>query len=300
VDIIVAGHTHKAMAQRIDGIAVVEGWALGTHFSRVDVKVPAALDAPLLLDIFPPTRVCAADASECVPGHYEQRDLVPDARLASELEPYRRAARTQREQKLGVEVSSEIRPEHGRESPLGNLLADLLLEAVPAASVSLLNGGGLRAPFPKGSLTYGDLYETQPFDNRVTTLELTGAELERVVSAHLERGRHGILSVGGMRVEARCEKKRLRVTLRRANGKRISPAERVTITTSDYLATGGDELFDSVKPGHVEIGTETVRDALARALRKRGGTLSGSDAKIYAKAHPRLALPSPRPVRCGA
>jgi len=299
VDVIVAGHTHKAMAQSIAGTAVVEGWALGTHFSRVDVTVPPAADAPLGLHIFPPTRVCAADAGECVPARYEGRDLVSDAKLAAKLEPYRRAARALRERELGVEITSTIRPEHGSESPLGNLLSDLLLEAVPGADVSLLNGGGLRAPFRKGSLTYGDLYETQPFDNRVTTFTLTGAQLRKVVESHLEKGHHGILSVGGLRVEARCDSGALRVTLLR-KAKPVRDDERLKIVTSDYLATGGDELFVPIglKSDVLDIQAETVRDAIGRALEKRGGKLSGTDRKLFDPKHPRLDLPSARPVTC--
>jgi 2',3'-cyclic-nucleotide 2'-phosphodiesterase (5'-nucleotidase family) len=301
VDVIVAGHTHKAMAQSIAGIAVVEGWALGTHFSRVDVTVPPAADAPLAVHIFPPTRVCATDAGECVPTRYEGRDLVADTTLATKLEPYRRAARTLRERELGVEITSIIRPEHGIESPLGNLLSDLLLEAVPGADVSLLNGGGLRAPFRAGRLTYGDLYETQPFDNRVATFTLTGAELRRVVESHLAKGQHGILSVGGLRVEARCDASGLRVTLLR-KGKPVGDDARLKIVTSDYLATGGDELFVPIelKSDVLDIRTETVRDALGRALEKRGGKLSGTDRKLFDPKHPRLDLPSARPVSCGA
>src|SRR5690606_20880008 len=37
VDVIVAGHTHQALAHEVAGIAIVQGYSQGRFFSRVDV-----------------------------------------------------------------------------------------------------------------------------------------------------------------------------------------------------------------------------------------------------------------------
>ena len=69
-------------------------------------------------------------------------------------------------------------------SPLGNLVTDAYLAAVPGADVALNNsGGGLRADLPAGPLTYGSVFEVMPFDNLLVSLRLTGRQLRQVFSA---------------------------------------------------------------------------------------------------------------------
>lgn len=298
VDVIVAGHTHKGVAHFFGGIAVVEGFALGSAFSRVDVGVPADERAPLKLSVLPPQRVCATEDGEC---SYEGAPVHPSAELATLLAPYVERAATRRAEKLGVQVTTDVTPAFDKESALGNLVADLLLAATPGADVSLVNGGGLRSAFRSGALTYGALHEALPFDNRVAVLRLTGEQLALVLRAHLEQGGHGILSLGGARIDARCSEKGLDVRLLRATtGKPIGGAQQVMVVTSDYLATGGDQLFDILKPGAPEpdVRSEMLRDAVAGQLRARTTPLSGSDPTLLDPKRPRMRLPSPRPVSC--
>lgn len=301
VDAVIGGHTHAGVAHFFSGLPVVESFSYGRAFSRVDLSVPRDPTQPVTAKVFPPRDVCAdASAPVCVPGSYEGATIAADPRVDAAVAQWREAARARRAERLGVQVTATVRREHARESPLGNWLADLLLSATPGADVAILNGGGLRAALPAGDLTYGQLYESQPFDNRVARLELGGAELRAVITAHLERERHGIISIAGARVVARCADGRLDVTLKRANGKPIRDGERVAVVTSDYLATGGDELFAG--PGRPQpksdTGPLTVRDALAAVLRKRGGRVDGDAPELYDPKHPRLDLPSARPVRC--
>lgn len=300
IDAIFAGHTHKAVAHFVSGIAVVESYALGTHFSRVDITVPPDPNAPLAIDIHQPEPVCTQPEGECIPHDYEGAPIQASAELAKLLDPYRDKARDLREQPLGVDVKVAVEKTADRESPLGNLLCDLLLEATPGADVSVVNGGSLRAPLPAGPLQYGELYETQPFDNMVAVVKLTGADLERVLAAHFSHGGHGIVSLGGLRLRTQCEQGALAVELLRANGKVVGDTEKLTLVTSDYLATGGDALFTplGLDPKVIDIRTETVRDALARRLRARGGTLDGSSRALFDPKRPRLLLPSERPVKC--
>ena len=100
----------------------------------------------------------------------------------------------------------------------------------------------LRVDLPAGPLTYGRLFEALPFDNRFATIPLTGGELADVIARNLERD-NGIISLSGVRAEARCEAGALTVTLHRTSGRTITPGTKLTLVTSDFLATGGDGLF---------------------------------------------------------
>jgi 5'-nucleotidase len=303
VDAIVAGHTHHAVAHFLSGIPVVEAWAWGEYFSRLDLTVPPEPGAALAVEIHPPERVCAPSSAEgeCVPHEYEGGRVLPNPAVERAVAEARRQARDKKAEPLGVEVVRRIEQAYDVESALGNLFADLLLESAKGADLALLNGGGLRAPLPEGALTYGRLYESQPFDNKVALVSLTGAELRAVLREHLRRPRQGIVSIGGGRIEARCKGAELIVRIVRTNGKPVGDAERLRVVTSDYLATGGDDLFAPVQlpDPAVAFDSGTVRDALAAELRKRGGRLDGQSVTLLDRDHPRLTLPSARPVICG-
>src|SRR5690606_14342292 len=75
------------------------------------------------------------------------------------------------------------------DSPLGNLIADAQLAATRAeakggADISFINSGGVRArftPAADGSVTYGQIFALQPFGNSLVVLEMTGADLKRLL-----------------------------------------------------------------------------------------------------------------------
>jgi 5'-nucleotidase len=115
--------------------------------------------------------------------------------------------------------------------------------------------------------------------------------------------RHGIVSVAGLRVEARCSptaagESELEVALLRG-GKRIAADARLRVVTSDYLATGGDRLFAAVdlEPSRLDVLPTLMRDALARQLAARK-TIDGRDPALFDPKRPRLKLPRARPVHC--
>jgi len=185
------------------------------------------------------------------------------------------------------------------ESPLGNLVADLVRQA-GHAQLGLVNGGGLRANLPLGPLTYGALFEALPFDNKLATVELEGAALRKMLRRNLESDR-GILSISGARVSARCGKDGLAVQLLFDDGKPLDDSRRYRVATSDFLALGGDDFGQLSPPPAPQIDDELLlRDLVAAELGRlaRGGILRADDPRFWDPAHRRMDLPTPRPVRC--
>ena len=158
-------------------------------------------------------------------------------------------------------------------SPLGNLVTDAYLAAVPGADVAVNNsGGGLRADLPAGPLTYGSVFEVMPFDNLLVSLRLTGRQLRQVFSASIQQGRRG-LGFSGIRVEARCEAGSLTVAMTRPSGAAIADGDPVLVVTSDFLATGGDGILAPIMPAGgfpVDAGAPLLRDVLIEYLRRPG------------------------------
>ena len=288
------------MGHRVNGIAIVQSYANGKAFGRVDMTVATAgeLFHPA---IHPPQSICIS-SDECSSVEYEGRAVAADADVAQLVTVAQERARAVKGQPLGVQVVKQVERAYSTESALGNLFADLMLEARPHADVAITNGGGLRASFEVGDLRYGDLHAAMPFDNRFARVSLTGSQLRDVLASSLT-GTHGILLVSGVRASAKCVAGKLLVQLADANGRAIPDGAPLAIVTSDFLAGGGDGIFAGLGLAEGAIVVEDaqpIRDAMADVLKKRGGRLAGDDPTLFDPARPRLSYPGKRPVSCPA
>ena len=304
VDVIIAAHTHAGVAHRINDIAVVEAYNSGRAFSRVDLRVnPSGVVTGT--KIYPPKDMCALGSNDapvavaaCKPGDYEGRPVVPSAEIARVVAPAIEKAKARRDEKVGIELATAIDKSYATESAEGDLFADLMLAARPDADIALTNGGGLRADLPAGPLTYGSLFEAMPFDNHFALVTMQGKHLRKLARKNLHTG-SGIFSWAGLTVKATCHRGMLEVALRDRHGKPIDDDRSVTIVTNDFLASGGDGGAIGrleLPAGAVEVTDVIIRDAIAAALKKRGGTISAS--QFYDPKKPRLTYPGARPVRC--
>ncbi len=295
VDALVAGHSHQGMAHFVHGIPVVQSWANGRVFGRIDLVFDRKSGKVVTTTIFPPQEVVVGKT-------YEGAPVVADAAIAALAADDLERARALQEKSLGVTLADEIQRSYDSESEEGNLFVDMMLAALPGSDVAITNGGGLRADIPAGPLTYGRLYEAYPFDNHFARVQLTGKQLRAIVVENLQKN-GGILSLGGVRARAACKAGKIQVELTRAPGpgkragKLVSDADHLEIVTSDFLATGGDKTFAALPAGAIEIiDAPLIRDAIGAALGRRGGTLRGRD--FYDAKQPRLVFDGHRPLTC--
>jgi 2',3'-cyclic-nucleotide 2'-phosphodiesterase (5'-nucleotidase family) len=293
VDVLVGGHTHAGIAHEVAGIAVIESFAQGKAFGRVDLVVERATGRVVERRIHQPKDVCA-EAPSCAQAPYEEAPVVADAAVAAAIaEPLERT-RALRAEKLGTVLAAELGRAYDRESPLGNLFADLIREALPAADVGLMNGGGLRADLPAGELTFGQLYGAFPFDNRIASVAIPAKDLAAILARHLQSSTGGILSISGVRATAACEGGALAVHLSR-NDRPIADDDVLVVVASDFMLTGGDDFWGGVTAPPIKESDQLVRDVMVTALRRRP-SLAAAD--VFVPSRPRLVIPGKRPVRC--
>ena len=313
VDVITAGHTHDGVAHQVEGIAIVQAYALGRAFGRADVVFDRATRRVIRTTLFAPREVCARQDPEslgCEPdgpaapplpvSRYEGRFVTPDSAVTDAMAPALKRVRDLQAMPIGVFVDTPIQRAGDMESPLGNLFADALREAVAGADVAINNNsrGGLRADIPAGALTFGRLYDVFPFDNRLVRLTLTGDELRRVFADEIRRRRRGALGISGVIVKAGCGVDGLDVELFRETGRPIRADERVVVVAMDSLVSG--LLFATVPPPDgftVPEDAPIVREVVEDWLRQRGGQL---DAEQFVDPdHRRWELPATVQSDCG-
>ena len=207
--------------------------------------------------------------------------MTPDPAVVAAMAPALERVRALQATRLGVVLDAPIPRLGDADSPLGNLFADAQREG-SGADVAINNNvrGGLRADLAEGELTFGRLYDAFPFDNRLVTVTLTGAELATVVADELRRNRPGALAISGARVRASCSASgALEIDLQRSSGAPIGADERLTVAAMDSLVAGA--VFASVRPaGGFAVprpGTPVMREVVEDWLRKHGGRLDASE-----------------------
>ena len=291
VDHILAGHTHQGIAHVVNGIAISEGYSRARAFSRVDLTVDRKTGKPISRTIFPPKRTTQESS-------YEGQEFAPAVDMLAIADKTKSLAADIKREKIGVYLASPFELSENPESALGNLYTDALLAAVEADISMHRSNTMIRADLPAGDLTMGSLYEMSPFDNQVTVIHLSGAELRRVIAAQAHLGQLRV-DFSGMRVAVECVDKRKSVVMRLANAREIADGDSVSIAVTDYLALGGDDVFTEVMPeGGYErqLDAPLARDFIADWLRERGGSISVSD--FSSEDDPKWTLPDDLDPEC--
>jgi 2',3'-cyclic-nucleotide 2'-phosphodiesterase (5'-nucleotidase family) len=127
------------------------------------------------------------------------------------------------------------------ESDLSNLLADILVWASKDYNeqpvLGVYNMGGIRADLTKGDVTYGDVLNVAPFENKISFITLTGEQLLELFAQMAKSGGEGV-SKGTQLVISKDG----RLLSARLHGKEIDPKADYRVATLNYLLEGNDKL----------------------------------------------------------
>ncbi|QEW21572.1 Trifunctional nucleotide phosphoesterase protein YfkN precursor [Marinibacterium anthonyi] len=201
VDVIVGGHTNTFLSNTADNAegpyptmvndtAIVSAYAYGKFLGELNVvfdddgKIVSATGEPIIMDA-----AVTEDAAT----------VSRIAELAKPLEEVR--------QKVVAETATEIvgvREEcRSTECAMGNLIADAMLDRVKdqGIEIAIENGGGIRASIDAGPVTMGEVLTVLPFQNTLSTFQVTGAVLTEALEnglSQLEEGAGRFPQVAGM------------------------------------------------------------------------------------------------------
>ena len=288
VDHIVAGHVHQGVAHIVNDTVVTASYSNTRAFSRVDFTVDRNEDRVVDRQIHAPQTLCPtvdATTSECTwhsedwtlarPARYEN---VPIAPMPAILEIAKQAASDAAQikmDKVGIVLEAPFTLEGNPESALANLVFAALYDSTDGDVVIDNTFGSLRDDLPAGELIYGSIFQVFPFDNRIVILDMSGADLRKIIArqAHYNRRRAGI---AGMRVAAACVDGRLDIVMQLDDGRVIQDGDTVRVVVNDFLATGGDDVLTPAMPGDGftwDDDPRLVRDVIADWLRSRGGRI---------------------------
>lgn len=244
VDVIVGGHTNTFLSNvsnRAEGpyptmvgeTAIVSAYAYGKYLGQLDVvfddegKITSAVGEPLIMD-----RFIAED--EAVVARITE--------AAAPLDEIRN--------KVVAETAEAIDGERGScravECAMGNLVADAMLARVAdqGVQIAIQNGGGLRASIDGGEVTMGEVLTVLPFQNTLSTFQVTGATMVEALEngvSQVEDGAGRFPQVAGITftVDLSAEPGS-RVSEVMVGGAPIDPAATYGVVSNNYVRNGGD------------------------------------------------------------
>ena len=166
-------------------------------------------------------------------------DAQPDEEAARFLAPYKHQVDSVMGPKVGR--SARYMTVQRPESPLPNLLADILMWAAKdyneKPDFAIYNMGGVRADLSKGDVTYGDVLDVAPFENKIAFVTLTGENVLELFSQIADTGGEGVSR--GVKLVITKDGK---LKSAQINGEPIDPKREYRITTIDYLLGGTDKM----------------------------------------------------------
>ncbi|HET7479455.1 MAG TPA: 5'-nucleotidase C-terminal domain-containing protein [Rubrobacteraceae bacterium] len=240
VDVVVAGHSHSLLNNRVGNKLVVEAFSFGTAFDAVDMKIDRK------------TGDVTSSSADIVTTYDDA--IQPDAKTAELVADYKARIAPISERVVGTAQTDISRTSNvAGESAMGDLIADAQRDFA-GADFAFMNPGGIRADIAAGEVTYGELFTVQPFDNQVVSMDLTGDQIYRLLEQQFPpnqvAGTKRILQVSGLKYtydESLPEGQRI-TSLTKTDGTPIDRATTYKVAANSFIATGGDR-FTVLKEG---------------------------------------------------
>lgn len=170
VDVVIAGHTHSYLNTRVGGKLVVESYAFGTAYDRVQLRLNR--------------RTGDVESSSADIPRTTHATAGPDPRVAAVVRRY-----AGRAEPVADRVVANARRGFSKErGDLGRLVADAQ-RALAGSDIAIVNPGNMRASLRAGPVTYGALCAIEAYGHPVMTMRVRGADLPALLEQQWSSGR---------------------------------------------------------------------------------------------------------------
>ncbi|HEX8414640.1 MAG TPA: bifunctional metallophosphatase/5'-nucleotidase [Sphingomicrobium sp.] len=272
ISVVVSGHTHEAYAcerPARDGSRRLLTSAGRYGYFVTDIRLSVDPGSGDLLGV----RASNVPVTSTV---------MLDSHVQALVDRYAKAAAPAAARAIGRLAGPAMHSDFDDESAAANLVADaqFAFSRDPArggSQFALMNSSGVRTdlvPNAQGNVSYGQIFEMQPFGNGLVVMTLTGAQIGAVLEQQFQDDSYEagarpelLIPSDGLRFDydlARPEGQRIvRITLL---GKPLDPAANYRVTVNNFLASGGDG-FSALTEGKDVVDAGPDLDALEAWLK---------------------------------
>jgi 5'-nucleotidase len=287
VDVIVGGHSNTLLSntnERASGpyptmvgnTAIVQAYAYGKYLGELNVtfddagNITEAKGEPILID---------AGVTE------DEATVARIKEMAGPLEEIRNKVVADTAEPIGGDRAVC----RAQECTMGNLIADAMLARVADQGISIAfqNSGGIRASIDAGQITMGDILTVLPFQNTLSTFQVTGAVLVEALEngvSQVEEGAGRFPQVAGMSYafDASAEVGS-RISDVMVGDMAIDLAKVYGVVSNNYVRNGGDgyAMFKTAMNPY-DFGPD-VADVTAEYLVKNAPYTPYTDGRITLK-----------------
>jgi 5'-nucleotidase len=266
--VVVSGHTHQEyVCVRPNGLLVTQTGFYGRLLTLIDLQIDPKVRKVLTKDannfvVLNGAMVKDANGNP-LPLPQDAKPLLPDPAVEQIVRRYGDLTAPLSEMEVGrLAMPLDRRANVAGESTLGAVIADAFLAGTSdtsygdkPAQIAFTNPGGLRSDMPNLAVTFGQLFNVLPFNNNLVSMDLTGAQLLRLLEQQWERpqpagGRILPVSNGfsytwdASQPEGAAPGKGQRVVPGsvRLHGEPIALEQSYRVTVNSFMASGGDAL----------------------------------------------------------
>lgn len=244
IRLVISGHSHTGYLCKVDGKVVTQADAYGHLLSRIKLTLDPATKA--VQDIQVRNVVMAPDAPGSVP-------FTPDAGLSTYLADVRAKSRAELAKPVARIASAVSRKENpAGESLLGGVIADAAVAATrdQGAQIGFMNPGGIRKDLETGEggvVSFGQAQAVLPFGNTLVVMDLTGAQLRRVLEQQWDRPASSDPSILAVSSALTYDWDGTQPVGRRTanvkvDGKALDDDKVYRVVANNFLAEGGDNI----------------------------------------------------------
>ncbi len=190
----------------------------------------------------------------------ETEAIKEDAEVLAMIEPYKQ--QLDEAMNIVIGTNKETMKKGKPESLLTNWFADALQQKTTdyykngTVDFTVSNYGGIRIPtMAAGEITKGKIYELMPFDNMIVVIEMADTTIQKLFD-HMAEDNGWPISK-----DAHYTIKDGKATDIIINGKPLEKGKTYKVSTSDYLANGGDKCYFFEEGEREDLGI-LMRDAL--------------------------------------
>lgn len=279
INAIVSAHSHQLVNGTVNNIPIVQASSLGRAVGSINISFNKTTKQPISSNVTT-TLLPFTGLTE----NHPVKTILDKAQ--GEIAPIKNIVLGSTIYELGHDRTAQ------QLSILGQLTTDTMRQATNT-DIAFQNAGGIRTSIPAGNITMGNLYEVFPFDNTLFTMEMTGAQIMKVLEHGIGNPKVGMIQFSGLHViydELQSPTHPFVVTL--PDGSPLDLTKNYTIVTNDFLATGGDH-FTMFKESKNLVDTYIpLRDICAAAIKKQKVIdFTGDDRFLHKRSTVLTTLP---------